>query len=221
MDTTQETHEDLVIGGGAVYGNETLTVDLTGTAGSITSATNETADQTDKTLLITIDGGDEQTVTLSGDTDTAVAIAAEINAVLLGARATVDTGHIVITSDSTGIDSSVAISDDSTATITWSAAVAGTGDIATWPKGTVLARNTSTGYLGKYNASGSNGLNAMRYVLPVETTFSASGNHRVRVLKAGKVIASRLSIIGSTAALTAVQKDQLLANSGIIPVDAR
>jgi hypothetical protein len=220
MDTTTQSHEDLVISGDAVYENETIAVDLTGTAGSVTSATNETADQTDKTLLVTIDGGDEQTITLSGDTDTAVAVAAEINAVLLGARATVDTGHIVITSDSTGINSSVAIGEG-TCTITWGTAVAGAGDPTTWPKGTVLARNTSTGYLGKYNASGSNGLNAMRFVLPYEVTFAASGNHRHRVLKKGVVLASQLSVIGSSAALTAVQKDQLLANSGIVPVDAR
>jgi len=218
METTSQSHEDLVIGE-AVYGNETITVDLTGTSGSVTSTGEETTDQTDGTLLVTIDGGDEQTITFSGDTDTAVALAAEINDQIVGARATVADGHITITSDSTGVNSSVAIGEG-TATVTWDTAVAGTGDPATWPKGTVLARNTSTGYLGKYNASGSNGLNAMRYVLPYAVTFSASGNHRHRVLKAGKVISSRLSIIGSTAALTAVQKDQLLANSGIVPVDA-
>jgi hypothetical protein len=219
MDTTNQTHEDLVIGE-ATYESETLTVDLTGTAGSITSTGEETTDQTDKTLLITVDGGDEQTITLSGDTDTAIAIAAEINDTLLGARASVSGGHITITSDTTGLSSSVAIGEG-TATITWDTAVAGTGDPSTWPKGTVLGRNTSTGYLGKYGSGGSNGLNACRYVLPKETVFAASGNHRVRVLKAGKVIASRLSIIGSSAALTAVQKDQLIANSGIIPVTTR
>jgi hypothetical protein len=219
MDTTQETHEDLVIGGDAVYENELITVDLTGTAGSITSTGEETTDQADKTLLITIDGGDEQTITLSGDTDTAVAIAAEINDDLLGARASVADGHITITSDSTGINSSVAIGEG-TATITWDTAVAGTGNPAVWPKGTVLARNTSTSKLGAYNASGSNGLNAARFVLPYAVTFTASGDFRHRVLKAGKVLASRLSVLGSTDALTALQKDQLI-NYGIVPVDAR
>jgi hypothetical protein len=234
-------------------------------------------DGASNTLSIALDGGSAQTIEFSGTVTTAAHVAAQIDAQLSGGKAVVDGtqvavysntkgatsdvaitdsdcgltfdtptvvnsaadiasqlndqldgcsvdtsgGQVVIESDSTGQDSSVAIGTG-TCTLTWDTATAGTGDPATWGKGTVLARNSSTSKLGAYKSTGSNDLDNPRFVLPYEVTFSTSGDHRHRVLKSGKVLASRLSAISDpTTELTALEKDALVMNSGIIPIASR
>jgi hypothetical protein len=234
-------------------------------------------DGASNTLSIALDGGSAQTIEFSGTVTTAAHVAAQIDAQLSGGKAvvegtqvavysntkgstsavaitdsdcgltfdtptvvnsaadiaaqlndqldgcSVDTsgGQVVIESDSTGQDSSVAIGTG-TCTLTWDTATAGTGDPATWGKGTVLARNSSTSKLEAYKSTGSNDLDNPRFVLPYDVTFSTSGDHRHRVLKSGKVLASRLSAISDpTTELTALEKDALMMNSGIIPIASR
>jgi hypothetical protein len=214
MITTHETRDDLILGK-CDYEPELVTADLTGTAGSITSATNETVDQDTKTLVVSVDGGANQTVTFDGTTNTAALIAEQANAQLDGCSVEVSGGHVKITSDSTGLGSSIAIDVSSTATLTWDAAVAGTGQSATWPKGTLLARNTSTKKMGPYSDSGSNGLNEPTAVLPHSLTFAASGDLSVRVIKGGHLNKTKLSKLDDSTAIDTLVFDKLIKNSGI------
>lgn len=69
MDVTNITRRDLVIGE-AIYKKDTLTMTLSGTAGSVTDTTTyPVATQATKTEKITIDGGTEQTVTFTDAID--------------------------------------------------------------------------------------------------------------------------------------------------------
>jgi len=106
-------------------GNDTATAN--GTAGSITDSTSyPCADQTGLTEKITVDDGDEQTITF-GTATTALLIAEDINDQIVGAKASVVGGHVVVTSDRKGTGSKIAIGTG-TCALTWSAAVDGTGD---------------------------------------------------------------------------------------------
>jgi len=124
---------DLVAGDTVVLdvdnvGNATATFDAA--AGTITDTTSyAVADQDGLTSIITIDGGDAQTITFAGATTTALQIAAQINDQLVGGSAVVSGGQVVVSSDKQGTDSSVAAAAG-TGNLTWAAAVAGTGDVA-------------------------------------------------------------------------------------------
>lgn len=315
MQTTHETRDDLILGY-AEFEDETITADLTGTAGSVTDTTtypvvsqatntekvtvdggteqtvtftdafdrgravssNEWPLSTQDTLTekVTIDGGSEQTVTFSGaittaaqaaaqmdaqltgcsvvvvgtdvviysdsqgasssvaigtgttdmtwetpDTcNTAADIAAQMNAQLTGCTVEVSSGQTKITSDTTGLTSSVAIGTG-TCDLTWDTAVAGTGQSAIWPKGTLLARNTSTEKMSAYADGGSNGLDEPVAVLPHSLTFAASGDLRVRVLKKGTVNKDRLSKLDDATDIGTLVFDKLIKNTGIIPQTVR
>ncbi len=109
-------------------GNATATWDAA--QGTVTDTTGyPVADQDTKTEKVTIDGGDEQTVTFAGVTTTAASIASQMNEQLVGCQVTVAGGQVKILSDTYGTDSSVAIGTGTTA-MTWDAPVAGTGDVA-------------------------------------------------------------------------------------------
>ena len=99
-------------------------------AGSQTDTTAyPCADQDGLTAIATIDGGTAQTVTFSGAHTTAAAIAASMNAQLVGCSVAVSGGgHLVVTSDTEGTGSTVAMTAG-TGGLTWNAAVAGTGDV--------------------------------------------------------------------------------------------
>jgi hypothetical protein len=108
-------------------GNATVTWDAA--AGTCTDSTSyPCADQDGLTEKVTIDGGVEQTVTFSGAHTTAVAIAASMNAQLLGCSVAVVSTHVVITSDTKGTGSTVAIGTG-TCGLTWGSPAAGTGDV--------------------------------------------------------------------------------------------
>jgi len=109
-------------------GNATATWDAA--AGTVTDTTSyAVGDQDGKTEKVTIDGGTEQTVTFAGAHTTAAAIAASMNAQLVGCSVAVDGGQVKITSDKQGTDSSVAIGTGN-CDLTWDTPVAGTGDVA-------------------------------------------------------------------------------------------
>lgn len=218
--TTHETRDDLILGP-CDYKDETLVADLTGTAATVTSASGETDDDSTKTLILTITDGSgqawdgvAQTVTYPASCDTALEKAAAINDQCTGCHADVDTGHVVIATDLTGLGVTIAIGEG-TGTMVWGTAVAGTGQVATWPKGTLLARNTSTKLMSAYNASGSNGLDDPVAVLPVATTWTASGNKAARVIRGGHLNETKLSVLGSSAAVDTLVIDKLIKNSSI------
>ena len=218
--TTHETRDDLMLGP-CDFNDETVTADLTGTAASVTSASGETDDDSTKTLLVTVTDGSgqswdgvEQTVTYPASCDTALEKAAAINDQCKGCHADVDTGHVVIATDISGPGVTIAIGEG-TATTVWGDAVAGTGNPATWPKGTLLARNTSTKKMGAYSASGSNGLNDPVAVLPVAATWTASGDLALRVIRGGKLNQTKLSVLGSSSAVDTLVIDKLIKNSSI------
>lgn len=227
MDVEHFVPDDLVIGE-ADYASELLTADLTGTAGSVTDTTTyAVSDQDTLTEIVTVsDGSGEswdgvaQTVTFDGATTTALQVAAQMNDQLDGCSVMVTGGHVVITTDAKGPDCSVAIGTG-TCGLTWAAAVAGTGTPATWPKGTLLARNSSTKKFVPYVDSGSNDTDEPRAVVPNDITFTATGDQRERILKGGKVIVEQLSKLSDATAIDVLVLDKLRANTGIVPISAR
>lgn len=228
MTVEHSVPDDLVIGGDAVYEAENVTADLTGTAASVTSASGETDDDSTKTLLFTVTDGSggswdgvEQTVTYPASTDTALEKAAAINDQGLGVHADVDgSGHVVIVTDRSGLSVTIAIGSG-TATMVWDTPVAGTGQSATWAKGVLLARNTSTKKLVPYVDGGASGTDEPIAVLPYTVTYTASGDKRIRVLKGGPVRKEQLSKLDDATAIDTLVYDKLIKNSGIIPVSAR
>lgn len=65
---------------------------------------------------------------------------------------------------------------------------------ATVKRGTILARNTSTGDLGVYASDGTNGLNVPKYVLLNEVVFAGAGSAPVSAMSVGEVWKSRLIV---------------------------
>jgi len=222
MDLEHFVPTDLAMGDNT-YREELVTADLTGTAASVTSTSGETDDDSTKTLKFTVTDGSgeawdgvEQTVTYPSSSDTALEKAAAINDQGLGINATVDTGHVVITTDLGGLGVTIAIGSG-TATMVWGTPVAGTGQSATWPKGTLLGRNSSTKKLGAYSGSGSNDLDNPRFVLADALTFSASGDLKATIITGGRVNQSTLSKLDDATAIDTLVLDKLRAN-GVEPV---
>ena len=115
------------------------------------------------------------------DVNTAADVAQEINAQITGGFASVASGQVKITSDSTGTSSSVAIGTG-TADLTWDTAVAGTGDSGVVSDNTLVALNTSTLKLVPYVKGGStNGNGAVYGVITQGFTATATGDTAVRV----------------------------------------
>lgn len=143
-----QTRGDVTVRGFHLGGDAILTDSATfsqvssATSGNVTDTTSyPVADQTGLTEKFTFDGGTEQTVTF-GTATTALLIAAFINDQVTGGSATVTGGQVVVSSDSTGVSSSVAIGTGTTA-LAWATAVAGTGGegVADY---TVVAQNPAT-----------------------------------------------------------------------------
>ncbi len=109
------------------YGT-TAAASVTGTAGAASAATAGTADGTvagtyaitgaNDTLTVQVDGGGAQTIALThGGARTATQVAADINGQITGATASVDgSGHVQITSSTTGTSSSIELSTATAAT---------------------------------------------------------------------------------------------------------
>lgn len=154
------------------------------------------------------------------DVNSAEDLALQLNDQLIGCTVAVTGGQLVITSDSTGPSSSVAIGTG-TCTLTWAAAVAGTGQTATWPRGTLLARNSSTKKLIPYADGGGSGADEPVAVLPEDLTFTASGDLTRRVGIGGRVLKTRLSKLDDATAIDTLVFDKLIKNSGIIPIASR
>jgi len=110
-------------------GNATATFDAA--AGYVIDTTNyPVADQDTKTLKLKVDNGATQTITFSGSTTTAASIINQINAQIVGGSAEASTTHVKIKSDKLGTESAIAIVAGGTSDMTFNAAVAGTGDVA-------------------------------------------------------------------------------------------
>jgi hypothetical protein len=112
-------------------GNATATFDAA--AATITDTTTyAVTDQDTKTMTVTLTGGPYdaivQTVTFSGATTTAAAVAAGINAQVVGCSAAVVGGQVKLTHDNFGTDMDIA-TGAGTGDLTWAASVAGTGDV--------------------------------------------------------------------------------------------
>lgn len=113
-------------------GNETVTFDAA--AATITDTTTyAVTDQDGLTMTITITGGlydgEVQTVTFSGATTTAAAVAAGINAQARGCSAAVVGGQVKLTTDGQGTGFDIA-TGAGTGNLTWGSSTAGTGDVA-------------------------------------------------------------------------------------------
>ena len=154
------------------------------------------------------------------DVNSAEDIALQMNAQLDDCSVEVTGGQVKITSDTSGPTSSVTIGTG-TADLTWDTAVAGTGQSATWAKGTLLARNTSTKKIVPYADGGGSGADEPVAVLPYAITYTSSGDKRVRILKKGRVRKEQLSKLDDATAIDTLVYDKLIQNSGIIPVSAR
>lgn len=104
------------------------TVTFDAAAGYVDDTTSyPVADQVGLTLLLTFDGGSQQTVTFG--TATALAqVVEDINQQIYGGKAEDNGGQLRITSDTKGTDSTVVI-NGGTHGLTFSAPVAGTGDV--------------------------------------------------------------------------------------------
>lgn len=131
-----------VSGGAATQGTAATSGAVTGsvnTAVSITTGTNDA-------LKVTVDGGSLQTITLTqGNNQSLAAIATQINGQITGATASVDSsGHLVITSSSSGAASSVLIGNgNADATLGLTNAQTGTGTAAAGGKYTGNVNVTS------------------------------------------------------------------------------
>lgn len=116
----------------------------TATQGTVTDTTSYPCDDQDgKTVKVTIDGGDEQTVTLSGEHILATQIAASLTAQLAGCIVGLDGGQVKITSNTKGVGSSVAIGTGTATRLIWGTPVDGVGDnevgTVTWQAGDLIA----------------------------------------------------------------------------------
>lgn len=112
--------------------NETVTFDAA--QATITDTTTyPVADQDGLTSIITITGGEydsvAQTVTFAGATTTAASIAAQMNAQLQGVQVDLNGGQVEITTDGAGTGFDLAAAAG-TGGLTWGASTAGTGDVA-------------------------------------------------------------------------------------------
>jgi hypothetical protein len=87
------------------------------------------SDQDGLTEKVTIDGGEEQTVTFSGATTTLAAVVLQMNAQLKYCRVEDVGSQVKITTDKKGTGASVAIGTG-TCTLSWGTPNAGTGDVA-------------------------------------------------------------------------------------------
>lgn len=78
----------------------------------------------------------------------------------------------------------------------------------TVPQGAVLARETSTGFLKRFDPAGADGLNVPLAVLSQECVYDAAGDYPVRPVVGGQVRRGDLLDLNDTA-LTQVAVDQL------------
>lgn len=221
--TEQKVEPDNVFVGHADELPETLTVAVAGTAASITSDNAWAVSDLDGlTLLITITGVAEQTVTFPASTTTALQVAAAINAQSTGLSADVVATDVVITTDAVGSDQTITL--DGTATdITWETVVAGTGvsGSLTLEPGVVVARTTSgtapytAGDIVYYQASGGpTGADEPIGVLNSQQVFASSGSKGVNISYGGRAIKGKLITHAGTA-LSVAELDKLVKNSNI------
>ena len=214
--------------------DETLTVDVAGTAASITDTTSySSADQDGLSMIITILHAQRpelnlgaQTVTFSGATTTAAGVASQINSGVKQASAAVVGGQVKISTDNVGEGVSIAVTvpvaDPST--LTWDTPVDGTGVYSgyTITPGTLLARTTSSsspytaGDIVPYDSGGTpTGADTIRGVADFTHTFSASGSKVVKMAIGGKLDKNQLSKVDGTA-VTKAELDALVSNTGIV-----
>lgn len=233
-------------------GNQTCTWDAA--QATITDTTTyPVTDQDTKTMTVTITGGEYdgvvQTVTFSGATTTAAAVAAGIAAQTVGISVAVVGGQVKLTTDGAGTDYDIA-TGAGTGDLTWGSSTAGTGDVgdinavtATEIKTVVEADSaadvTVVGDAAVFSASTSiqfvSGLALTKLGLSVETVTAnengipkavlpyelagANGDNAIRALVAGEVRDNRL-VISSGASMTDVIRDQL-RDYGIVPITTR
>lgn len=215
---------------GKVEVDETLSVEVAGTAATITDTTSyAVTDQDGLAMTITMLHNDRpalnlgaQTVTFPASTTTALLVAAAINDQAKQLSATVTGGQVVITSDNvgSGVTISVAVGDTN---LTWDTPVAGTGSYAGVEivPGMLLARTTSStspftaGDIVPYD-SGNNpaGANAIKGMADFTATFTASGSKVVKMAIAGKVVEGKINKVGGT--VTQAEKDSLVINTSIV-----
>jgi len=219
--TETAVDNDTVFLGNKIETDETVTGTVSGTAGSITDSTSyPVADQDTKTLSFTIDGGTAQLVTFDITVTTALLVAQQLNDQLTGCSAGVVSGKVVVTSDTVGSLSSVAVTAGTSA-LTWATAVAGTGSGAaglTITKGTLMARNTSTGKMVPYVSGGSNGTGTPTGVIDTTNVFAATGDKQLKIGRSGSVNAALLLVNGTGAAASSLEIDSLEKNSSIVAI---
>jgi hypothetical protein len=146
-------------------------------------------------------------------------IAQQINAQVLGVSAGVVADQPVITTDSRSLNSSL-VAAAGTGALTWAAPVAGTGQSGTVIKGTLLARNSATGLVTVYSATGADQTNIPRYVMAYEEIWTTAGNKQVSVLKGGTVAKNLLREHDVAGAVADAVLDALAANSNITAIQA-
>ena len=214
--------------------DETLTVDVAGTAASVTDTTSyAAADQDGLAMTINILHAMRpelnlgvQTITFSGATTANTSVASQINSGVKQASAAVVGGQVKITADNVGegVSIVVGVPDDDPSTLTWGTPVAGTGvyEGYTITPGTLLARTTSSsspytaGDVVPYDSGGTpTGADTIRGVADFTHVFSASGSKVVKMAIGGKVDKNQLKKVDGTA-VTKAELDALVSNTGIV-----
>lgn len=146
-------------------------------------------------------------------------IALNIAAQLEGAKVKIDNGHLLITSDSEGASSSVAVVTGGDTNLTFATATSGTGVTGTLAAGTILARNSVGGKLVPYATNGSNSTNEPVAILTEEAVYTSTGEKKLRVLKRGVVNKNKLVKHDDSSAISAIELDKLVKNTGIVVQD--
>lgn len=146
-------------------------------------------------------------------------IALNIAAQLEGAKVKIKDGQLLITSDSEGASSSVAVVTGGNTNLTFATATDGTGVTGTLAAGTILARNSVDSKLVPYNTNGSNSTNEPVAILTKEAVYTSTGEKKLRVLKRGVVNKNKLVKHDDSSAISAIELDKLVKNTGIVVQD--
>ena len=147
-------------------------------------------------------------------------LAVQVNNQLVAISGSVEAGQLRITTDLEGAEASLAQDNDNT-NLNWAAPVAGTGTSApmTVRRGTAMGQITATGIFVPYNSGAADGSENLAGVLDKELVLNETTTGRYKIAKAGKAVASRLTVHPLGVQLTGAERTQLIAFTNITPVD--
>ena len=152
--------------------------------------------------------------------NTADDLVAQINEQIKAVSSVVGTGQVSVITDREDASASLAVANDNT-NLNWAAPVAGTGTSApmTVRKGTVMGQITATGIFVPYDSGAADGSENPVGALDKELVLNETTTGRFKIAKAGKAVASKLTVHPLGVPLTGAERTQLIALTSIVPVD--